>query len=38
LADVDVAASGGWRDTRALNASYQQADARSLLRVVENAG
>ena len=36
-ADGDVAEAGGWRDTRALKLSYQQSDARTMLRVV-NAG
>jgi hypothetical protein len=35
--DVDVAAAGGWKDTRALKVSYQQADAPTVFRVVENA-
>ena len=34
LADVDVAAAGGWKDTRALKLSYQQADAAAVLDVV----
>ena len=38
LPDVDVAAAGGWRDTRALKLSYQQADPASVLRVVELGG
>ena len=38
MADVDVAAAGGWRDTRAMKVSYQQADAATQLRVVEAAG
>ena len=38
LPDVDVAAAGGWRDTRAMKVSYQQADAATQLRVVEAAG
>lgn len=37
LPDVDVAAAGGWKDTRALKLSYQQADPESVLRAVENA-
>lgn len=37
LPDADVAASGGWRDTRALKLSYQQPDPETLLRVVEHA-
>lgn len=35
LPDADVAAAGGWKDTRALKLSYQQADPATLLRVVE---
>ena len=38
LPDVDVAAAGGWRDTRAMKLSYQQADPASVLRVVELEG
>jgi hypothetical protein len=34
LPDVDVAAAGGWRDTRALKLSYQQADPATVLEVV----
>jgi len=37
LADADVAAAGGWRDTRALRNSYQQADPATVLRVVEHS-
>ena len=33
--DVDVAAAGGWRDTRALKLSYQQADPATMKSVVE---
>jgi hypothetical protein len=33
LPDVDVAAAGGWRDTRALKMSYQQPDPETMLRV-----
>ncbi len=36
LPDVDVAVAGGWKDTRALKLSYQQADPATVLRVVEN--
>jgi integrase len=36
LADADVAAAGGWRDTRALRQSYQTADPVSVLRAVEH--
>ena len=35
LPDADVAASGGWRDTRALKLSYQHADAETMKAVVE---
>jgi integrase len=35
FSDVDVAAAGGWKDTRALKQSYQQADPATVLRVVE---
>ncbi len=38
LPDVDVAAAGGWRDTRAMKVSYQQADAATQLRVVQAMG
>lgn len=38
LSDADVAAAGGWRDTRALKLSYQHADADTMLSVVEAAG
>lgn len=31
----DVAASGGWHDTRTLQSVYQQADPANMLRVVE---
>ncbi len=34
LPDVDVAAAGGWRDTRALKVSYQHADPATMLKVV----
>ena len=37
LPDVDVAATGGWKSTRALKLSYQHADPATALRVVENA-
>ena len=36
LPDVDVAAAGGWKDTRALKISYQHADPETVLKVVEN--
>jgi len=36
MPDVDVAAAGGWKDTRALKLSYQHADPETVLRVVEN--
>ncbi len=35
LPDADVAAAGGWRDTRALRLSYQQADPATMKSVVE---
>jgi integrase len=35
LPDLDVAAAGGWRDTRALKLSYQQADPATMQSVVE---
>ena len=38
MPDVDVAAAGGWKDTRALKLSYQEADARGVLRAVEVEG
>ena len=34
LPDVDVAQAGGWRSLQALKASYQQADADTMYRVV----
>jgi integrase len=34
LPDIDVAAAGGWSDTRALKASYQHADPDTMRRVV----
>jgi hypothetical protein len=37
LPDVDVAAAGGWRDTRALKRHYQQPDAATIMRVVNAA-
>ena len=36
LPDADVAAAGGWTDTRALKLSYQHADAATVLKVVEH--
>jgi integrase len=36
LADADVAAAGGWKDTRALKISYQHADGATVLSVVEH--
>ena len=36
LADTDVAAAGGWRDTRALRANYQQPDPATVLAVVQH--
>jgi len=38
LPDVDVAKAGGWRDTRALKAAYQQPDPTTVLEVVESVG
>ena len=38
LPDVDVASAGGWRDTRALKVSYQQADPATMLQVVQHVG
>ena len=35
LPDADVAAAGGWRDTRALRLSYQHADPATMKSVVE---
>lgn len=37
FSDVDVAAAGGWRDTKALKLSYQQADPATVLAVVAMA-
>lgn len=37
LPSTDVAAAGGWADTRAMFKSYQQADAVTALRVAEGA-
>lgn len=34
LPDADVAAAGGWMDTRSLKTAYQQVDAETLLAVV----
>ena len=33
--DIDVAAAGGWKDTKALKLSYQQSDPAAVLRVVQ---
>ena len=38
LPDADVAAAGGWRDTRALRLSYQHADPVTMKAVVEAGG
>ena len=38
LPDADVAATGGWRDTVALRASYQSTDAATMRQVVEAGG
>jgi len=37
LPDVDVAAAGGWADTRALKMSYQQVDELTMYSVVADA-
>ena len=37
LPDVDVAAAGGWSDTRALKMSYQQVDEQTMYAVVADA-
>lgn len=34
MPDIDVAAAGGWKDTRSLKLSYQQADPATVLKVV----
>ena len=34
MPDIDVAAAGGWKDSRALKLSYQQADPATILKVV----
>lgn len=34
----DVAHAGGWKDTRALEFSYQHADPATVLKVVEGGG
>ena len=36
LPDVDTAKAGGWRDLSTMKQSYQQPDAATMLRVVEN--
>jgi integrase len=38
LPDVDVSAAGGWKDPATMKRSYQQADAATMLRVMEAAG
>ncbi len=38
LPDVDMAHAAGWKDTRAMKLSYQQADPRNVLRAVEFGG
>ena len=38
LPDVDVAAAGGWKSTKALKDSYQQADPETMLNVVLGGG
>lgn len=35
--DVDTARSGGWRDLTTMKTAYQQADAATMLKVIENA-
>jgi integrase len=35
---ADVARAGGWRDLKALQEAYSQADARTTLQVMEHAG
>ncbi|HEY2378919.1 MAG TPA: hypothetical protein VGH98_23270 [Gemmatimonadaceae bacterium] len=37
LPDVDVSRAGGWRDLATMKQAYQQPDAATTLRVVENA-
>ena len=37
LPDVDVAAAGGWSNTRALKMSYQQVDELTMYSVVADA-
>ena len=37
LSDTDVASAGGWKNTRALKASYQKANSETVLKVVTNA-
>ena len=34
MPDIDVATAGGWKDTRSLKLSYQQADPATVLKVV----
>jgi hypothetical protein len=38
LPDVDVAAAGGWKTVQTMKASYQHADAETMLRVVLEGG
>jgi integrase len=38
LPDVDVAAAGGWKIVATLKSAYQQVDAKTMLRVVLEAG
>jgi integrase len=35
---ADVMRAGGWRDVKALQEAYSQADARTTLQVMEHAG
>ena len=36
--DVDVAAAGGWKNTVSLRTAYQQADPKTILKVVLEPG
>ena len=38
LPDVDVAASGGWSDVRALKQSYQQVDEATMRQIAASGG
>jgi hypothetical protein len=37
LPDIDTARVGGWRDLATMKTSYQQADAATMLKVIENS-